>query len=32
MLEVLALGVRNMEPYNFVPIYAPTVEFDVGLK
>ena len=32
MLEVLALGVRNMEPYNFVPIYAPTVELDVGLK
>ncbi len=31
-VEVLALGLRSMAPYNFVPIYGPHVTFDVGAK
>ena len=30
VVEIIALGLRKLAPYNFVPIYMPFIEFDVG--
>ena len=30
VVDIVALGLRNLASYNFMPIYMPFIEFDVG--